>query len=345
MNRSSTDEERNAMAFRNFVRVALVLAVVGVHVLTASAAGAAAPATPTATHKQKRLAKQSDLKEGVKWLTTLQDASGGFGTFEGGSPDAGTTALVVSTLIALHNVGVAVETDEAVAYLKQTNLTELGEYNAYDWLAEIAIAFVGAGVDPRDVDGVDLIALLTDSWDATTGIYGGYLVLSAVIIMALTVADEPIEDQAFETIVSAQLDDGSWAFDGSTEPGSGSTVTTSFCIQALVAAGRGDDETIDDALAYFRSVQSDNGTFSEVAGAASSGPNAISTGYVISALIAVGENPKAKSWGDPVSGLLAWQNESGAFRNNDELLADDVTSTIAALIALSGAYWPVLPVT
>ena len=74
-------------------------------------------------------------------------------------------------------------------------------------------------------------------------------------------------------------------------------------------------------------------------------PDANTTGFVISALIAVGENPKAKKWGTAVSSLLAFRNESGAFRPYPDDPTDDIASTISALIALSGATWPVLPAT
>ncbi|MEA2515858.1 MAG: hypothetical protein QOJ59_5347 [Thermomicrobiales bacterium] len=104
--------------------------------------------------------------------------------------------------------------------------------------------------------------------------------------------------------------------------------------------GRGDDAMVDDAVAFFRTGQGADGAFGSSPG---SPLDASTTGLVISALIAAGENPKATQWGDAVSGLLAFQNESGAFRRTDGLREDDFTSTISALVALAGAYLPVLP--
>jgi hypothetical protein len=160
--------------------------------------------------------------------------------------------------------------------------------------------------------------------------------------MALAVAGESFEERAIETIAAAQIDDGSWATDGNSAPGSGDPITTSLVIQTLVAIGRGEDPMIADAIAYLRSLQVGGGAFAYSAG---SPPDANSTGFVISALIAAGENPKAKKWGNAASSLLAFQNESGAFRPYPDDPTDDIASTVSALKALAGASWPVLPAT
>ncbi|MEA2586752.1 MAG: hypothetical protein QOF33_4837 [Thermomicrobiales bacterium] len=332
------------MALRHVVRVAVLLAIVGVQVFSAAAPPVAAEtATPTAPPAQKRLAKMSVLKAGLAWVESQQDESGGF-LNPRGEVDPSTTAAVVSLLIALRNVGVEVETDEAVAYLQQTDPTEQeGALGSYAQFSSIVMALVGAGGDPRDVGGVDLVTRLVASWDEEAGIYGSFLLESAIVVMALAVADEPIEERAIETIVAAQIDDGSWEYSGRTEPGSGDAVTTAFIVQTLVAVRRGDDEIIADALAYFRAVQFDGKEFAAYAGSI---PDPNTTGAVISALIAAGGNPKAKKWGAPVSGLIEYQNESGGFRTSrDGDPTEDITSTISALTALAGAAMPVLPAT
>ena len=332
------------MALRTLVRLALVLAVVGVHVFAATATPAAAQdGTATAARTQKRLAKQTVLKKGLKWVESKQDATGGYpdGT---GYVSGAATGVTISMLIALQNAGLDVETDAPVAFLQEAlpRVLEETPEAAEDvaLIGQVVMAFVAAGADPRDVGGNDLVAFLVDSWDAGAGIYGSLFGESALVVMALAAADEPIEEEAIATFAAKQLDDGSWSSYGDTAPGSGTAEGTASVVQALVAAGRGDDPMIADALAYFRSIQDDGGGFSIIPGEL---PDAYSTANVISALIAAGEDPK--EWGDVVSALLAFQNESGAFRPRDDFPSDDIGATILALTALAGAYWPVLPTT
>ncbi len=332
------------MVIQHIVRVALILAVVGVNLIAAAEPSSAAQAaTPNAARTQKRLAKQSVLKKGLKWIESKQDASGGFPN-PNGFVDGGATAGTVSMLVALENAGVDVETDAAVAFLQEAlprvldETPEAGEDVLL--IGQIVMALVAAGADPRDVGGNDLVALLVDSWDAGAGIYGSLLGESALAVMALAAAGEPIEDQAIATFAAKQLDDGSWSSYGDTEPGSGVADGTAYVVQALVAAGRGNDPMIAAALAFFRSIQEDGGAFPIIPGQP---PDAYSTANVISALIAAGEDPK--EWGDAVSALLAFQNESGAFRPRDDIPLDDIGATSLALTALAGAYWPVLPTT
>jgi hypothetical protein len=329
------------MVLQHIVRVVLILAVVGVNLAAAESSSAAQTATPNAARTQKRLAKQSVLKKGLKWIASKQDASGGFPDANG-FVDGGATAVTISTMIALRNAGVDVETDAAVALLQQAlprvldETPEAGE--DVRLIGQIVMALVAAGADPRDVGGNDLVALLVDSWDAGAGIYGSLLGESALVVMALAAAGEPIEEQAIATFAEKQLDDGSWSAYGDTEPGSGTAEGTAYVVQALVAAGRGDDPMVADALDFFRSIQEDGGAFPIIPGQL---PDAYSTANVLSALIAAGEDPK--EWGDVVSSLLAFQNESGAFRPRDDLPFDDIGATTLALTALAGAYWPVLP--
>jgi hypothetical protein len=330
------------MVRRYLLRIALVLAVVGVNLVAAAAPSSAAQtATPPASRTQKRLAKQTVLKKGLKWIESKQDASGGFPDATG-YVDGGTTGVTISTLIALQNAGLDVETDTSVDFLQEALPRVLGETPEAGedvvLIGQIVMALVAAGADPRDVGGHDLVALLVDSWDAEAGIYGDLFGESALTVMALAAADEPIEEEAITTFAAKQLDDGSWSSYGDTEPGSGTVEGTAYVVQALVAAGRGDDPMIADALAFFRSIQDDEGGFPVIPGEP---PDAYSTGNIISALIAAGEDPK--EWGDAVSALLAFQNESGAFRPRDDMPFDDIGATLIALTALAGAYWPVQP--
>jgi hypothetical protein len=202
------------------------------------AAAAAQTSTATAPREQKRLAKQSVLKAGLKTIASLQDESGGF-PYPNSPIDPRATAEAVSLLISLRNAGIEVELDAAVAYVQQTDpvawVESQGVTLTDSEVAKIVMALVGAGGNPRDVGGVDLVARIADSWDDEAGIYGSALWESPFVVTALTVADEPIEEQAIETIAAAQLGDGSWSSSGATGPGSGDAWTTAWIVQALVA--------------------------------------------------------------------------------------------------------------
>jgi hypothetical protein len=310
-------------------------------------------ATPTTRKAQKRLAKQSVLKIGLTWIESQQQADGSFSDPNVASQSdpvpgtVGTTASAVSLLIALRNAGIDVKMDKAVAYLQHTDPavwdTMAGILTGYGGIAQVVMALVAAGTDPHDVGSVDLVARLTGSWDAKAGIYGGLLLESALVVMALAVAGAPIEAKAVATIAAAQIADGSWGYAGTTNPGSGDAGSTAYVVQALVAAGHGTDKAIGKALAYFRTVQFQGREFAPIPGYI---PDPNTTGLVLSALIAAGENPRAKKWGDPVSGLLEYQNDSGGFRTSrDGDPTEDIGSTIAALTALAGAFLPVLSTT
>ena len=64
---------------------------------------------------------------------------------------------------------------------------------------------------------------------------------------------------------------------------------TGAVIQALVRAGRRDSDAIDDALAWLRTMQNDDGGFTAVRPGEES--NSATTAWVVQALWAVGYRP------------------------------------------------------
>jgi hypothetical protein len=303
----------------------------------------AAPATPAA-RTQKRLGKQSALRAGLKAISVLQDASGGF-AYPGSSVDPRATADVVSMMIALRNAGVEVDLAAAVAYVQQTDPVAWADSQSVTLtdseVARIVMALVAAGGDPRAVGGNDLVARLVAGWDAKAAIYGSALWEVPSIVMALVVAGKRYMGGATATLAAAQLADGSWSSSGDTQPGSGDPWTTAWVIQGLVAAGRGGDAAVANAVAYLHTAQGDDGAFGTSPGWPA---DSRTTGTVVSALLAAGENPKAREWNGVVDALLAFQDEQGAFRQDNEGGGEDFDGTVAALIALAGAYWPVVPI-
>ncbi len=288
--------------------------------------------------EQKRLASMSVLERGAEWLQAQQLADGGYPNVRG-EPDFSATFDAISALAALRNVGVAVETDAAVAYL-EAHAAELNEV-LLGREGVIVLPLVAAGADPRDFGRVDLIDGLAASWDAANGRYGaGDPILNYLALLALAGTGEAIPGEAIAAIAAIQIEDGSWSLSGGTDPGSGDSLMTSLAVQVLAAAGHRKDPEVDAAIAYLHSIRDAGGGIGFSPGAP---PDTLTTAFVVAALSASGERRTGEKWKPTIEALIAVQNERGAFRYNDLAPGDDILATIAALLALAGGSLPVLP--
>lgn len=249
------------------------------------------------------------------------------------------------------------ETADAVYALKATglkieiNVQGFIEKNASAIAAKpgIAAKFVLAelllGNNPRAVAGVDLVAAVTGSYKADSGMYGGDVTTHALALLALNAAGAPVENKAINTLNSVQIADGSWSFTGDTSAGAGDTNTTALVVQALVAIGQGKSEAVTKALIYLQSQQNSDGGFPySKASSYGSATDANSTGLVIQAIVATGGNPTAAPWatatGNPLSALLSLQNASGAFRYDAATPDDNAFATYQATPALFYVTYP-----
>ncbi len=276
------------------------------------------------------------LERGAVWLQAQQAPDGGYPNLRG-DVTIGATGDAVNALVALGNVGIEVETEAAVAYLEEN--VAAGVETLAGGAGRAAMAVAAAGADPSDVGGTDLVAMIAESWDEDTGSYGADLISNIYALLGLAAAGEEVPEEAIAALESSQLDDGAWSFDGM--PGSGDAVMTAFVVQTLAAAGRsGEDASIAGAIDFLRTVQVDGGAFAYSAGAP---PDANTTGLIVSALTAAGEDVGGE-WGGAVAALSAFQNESGAFRYTDLEPGDDILITTVALLALAGGALPVRPV-
>ncbi|MFJ6798683.1 prenyltransferase/squalene oxidase repeat-containing protein [Streptomyces sp. NPDC091268] len=128
---------------------------------------------------------------------------------------------------------------------------------------------------------------------------------------------------------------------------------TAAAVQALAALG-GHDETVKKAVGWLKSVQNEDGGWSSnPGGAMDTGTDANSTGIVIGALAAAGENPdevKSKADKEPATALEAFQitcredgttgdTPTGAFafqRDKAGVLLPNADATAAAVLGLRG---------
>jgi hypothetical protein len=172
---------------------------------------------------------------------------------------------------------------------------------------------------------------------------GGEVYDHAICMLALVAAGEAVPAEWTDTLVSYQIENGGWAFDGSTEAAMADSNTTAVVVQVLVAAGMTAVQApIQSALSYLSSVMATEGGFA-YAVAEPLVPDANSTGIVIQALIAAGEDPASAEWRNSLGILAGFQNESGAFRYMDSVPDDNLFATVQAIPALAGVPYPVRP--
>lgn len=288
------------------------------------------------------------LVNAVAYLLRQQDEAGGF-VGPDGQPDPGTTADAILALGAAAQQGVDTEAeiDHAVVYLETDGAAYAG--TGAGQAAKVVMALIAGGKDPRAFGDLDLIARLTAppaTPEATpasgvpNGLYGESVFNHALVLLALSAANEPVPPAAIDALRGTQIEDGSWAFAGTREPGTGDSNTTALVIQALVATGNGTDPMVDSALAYLPSVQNEFGQVLFQAGL-SEMADANSTALTVQALIAAGQDPTSPEWGNAARGLSVFQNVSGAFRYVDAAPEDNLLATLQAVPALAGYALPV----
>jgi hypothetical protein len=289
-------------------------------------------ATPNATPSAGQ-----GLEGAVAWLVAQQQPDGGFLGFSGAS-DPGATTDAVIALAAARNSGTDVDLTSAVGYLESTAIdyAQTGTGQA----AKLALAIIAAGGDPRDVSGIDTLSLVENGQIPATGIYGTGIYDHALSILAIVAGCGTVPDSAIDALRETQISDGSWAFDAKPDVGAGDTNTTAIVVQALVAAGAGDDPITQTALDYLKAAKAETGGF----GYQPADPlvaDANSTALVVQAIIAAGQDPASDDWGNAAAALAAFQNPSGAFRYNNETPDDNLFATAQAIPAVAGFPLPI----
>lgn len=303
-------------------------------------------ATPGVSGRQIDAA--SSLSLAANWLLQKQEESGGFQGYSG-EVDASSTAAAVVALYAARksNEATADSIENAMTYLDQSG----GEYAAAGagQAANLVLAAIAGGRNPRDFAGEDLIAALTAP-PATpvpsglAGIYGDDLYDHAVVLIALVAAGETVPDEALDLFRASQAENGGWAFAGDVDPSAADSNTTSLTIQALVATGHGDDPMVAHALAFLHTLQAPDGSgFAYEAGDPLQA-DANSTALVVQALIAAGEDPSSESWGNAMAALLRFQTSGGGFRFLGGDSEANLFATVQAMPAVAGLPLPVVAV-
>jgi Prenyltransferase and squalene oxidase repeat len=334
---------RNWSALPRFAPLFLAVSLAASVTTLSGTASTAQVATPGALSESTAM---SPVEAASTWLREQQDTSGGFSGLSG-EPDSGTTA---DTLLALYaaqqsDPAATASLDAALAYLEQEENGAVYAETGPGQAAKLALAAVTGGRDPRHFAGLDLVAAMTAPLatpvpDGIGGIYGDDLYDHALVLIALSAAGEAIPKAALEPLRTAQGEDGGWAFDGSTAPGAADSNTTALVIQALVAAGYGDDPMVDRGLAFLSTLLAPEGGFAY-------GPadpliaDANSTALALQALIAAGEDPTTPEWGNAPLALARFQTPSGGLRFMAADEEPNLLATIQAIPAMEGLSLPV----
>jgi hypothetical protein len=328
--------------FRHSIGRVLVVLALALTFAGGSIAPALAQQTPSATPAASPVVIDDPLSAAVGWLVAQQDPSGGFLGFNG-TPDAGTTIDAVMALLTVPGIDQTV-IDSAVAFLNDNAADYAG--TGAGQAAKVVLFQAATGGDVTSIDGINPLEIVQDGVNPDTGLFGIGIYDEAIGVLALVAAGQPVPPEWIDTLRAKQIANGGWAFDGTTEEAKADSNTTAIVIQALVAAGvANDDPAIVNGLAYLKTVVAPTGGFAYAA-ADPLLADANSTGIVIQALAAVGQDASAAGeWGDPApaQALANFQNPSGAFRYMDSVPDDNLFATIQAVIALTGVPFPVPP--
>jgi len=265
----------------------------------------------------------ADTGQAVKWLTSVQNADGGFGASTGDESSVSTTAWVALGFAAagrnpldVSNLG-----RTPIDFLRR-NVGELGSAGDY---ARTILALEASGVDPRSFGGVDLVATLAGK-QAANGSWVGWPGSTAFAVIALRTAGVTGGlNRALAWLGKVQNSDGGWG----DVPNSFSTADgTGAVMQAMPGA-----EISRHGLGYLRGRQRQSGGF--VTGA-SGAVNSQSTAWAVQGMLAVGADP-----GAALDYLVARQAADGHYRYSSSSDQTPVWVTGQVLAAVAGKPFPI----
>ncbi len=274
-------------------------------------------------------AQASETSRAADWLVAAQNADGGWGASPGHASATDMTAWAMLGLEASgrNPLDISSEGHNAVGYLR-SHVDELSSPGDY---ARTILALEGAGVDPHDFGGRDLISALAGQ-RRNNGSYEGWPGSTAFAVIALRSAGGSGIDQSISWLAKVQNGDGGWG----DVPGSPSTADgTGAAMQAMP-----DSSVAKHGLGYLRNAQRPSGGFPL---GASGAVNSQSTAWAVQGMVAVGTDPasvqgQGKS---PLEYLAARQDADGHYRYSTSSDQTPVWVTGQVLAATAGDSFPV----
>ncbi len=305
--------------------------------------------------------RQHFLESTVRFLQESQRPNGGFAP-PGRKPSQSISAWVA---LALAAAGINPR-DQATCGVDAYDFLEghfrQGFQEELAWPEVATTAFErellvvdATGADPHDFAGFDLVEEIV-ARELPDGSFpyvpGGRGEVNDTVfaMLALSPIDEPAAQEAVQDgadwLVTQQNDDGGWSWE---VKGSRSEVDlTGGAIEALNAAGRGDSEAQEKALAYLRKAQRGDGGFAEFPGEAES--NVASTAWGVQGLWAAGENPETWLTGsgeaseEPLDYMESLQQPDGHIRWKASSDLNGIWMTAYVAPAFAGQALPIATV-
>jgi prenyltransferase beta subunit len=282
-------------------------------------------------------AEAADVSLAAGWLESVQNGDGGFGASPGNDSSAEITCWAMLGLEASgrNPLDVSRSGSSPVDFLRR-NVGALGSPGD---LARAVLALEGAGVNPREFGGQNLISRLF-SRRRDNGSYEGRSSSTAYAIVGLRAAGAGGVEKSLSWLHGVQNDDGGWG----DAPGSPSSADdTGAVLQALSsdskASGRG--------LSYLRGTQHKGGGFSRGDG----GVNTQSTAWAVQGILAAGGDPSSfrRGGASALDYLTDNQEPDGSFRYArpsaevpDEVAHQNpIPVTAESVVAASNDYLPI----
>jgi energy-coupling factor transport system substrate-specific component len=285
-------------------------------------------------------AQASSVTHAADWLESVQNGDGGFGP---SSSDESGTATTCWVMLGLEAAGrhpldvVSPKGRTPVDFLRR----EIGTVGSPGDIARTILALEGAGVDPHDFGGRNLVAELFAA-RRDDGSYHGWPNSTAFAVIALRAAGAGGGTQkSLDWLRKVQNEDGGWG----DNPGSPSTTDgTGAVMQALSP----DSKAAGQGLFYLRHKAQQKGGGFPLGG--NGAVNTMSTAWAIQGILAIGGDPASFRRGSvSAPGYLAHnQREDGSYRYaNPDQTASEVANqtpvwvTGEVLVAAAGRYFPI----
>ena len=285
-----------------------------------------------ATAAPARAASASaDVARAAGWLAAQQNADGGYGAAPGDDSGAEMTGWAMLGLEAAGrnplDLGAAGRTP--VDYLRG----HVGELKSPGDLARTILALEGAGVDPHDFGGANMVARLLAKRRGN-GSYEGWPGSTAFAAIALRAAGAGNAlAPTLDWLRGAQNDDGGWG----DLPGSPSTADgTGAAMQALSSGSK----AVRRGLSFLRQGQRPGGGFPLGGNGA---VNTQSTAWAIQGILAAGGDPGSFRRGGASAPdyLAAQQQADGHYRYSKSSDQTPIWVTGQVLVAAAGQSFPV----
>lgn len=273
---------------------------------------------------------KSTVKKATKWMSTTSLTQ-----FQG----PGFRADAVSAFAAAKRIGANYKSTARNRFIDDVE-DEAANYSVTSGATgKVMLAAVAASKNPRCFGNtgskVDLYNLLMSSY-SSNGKFGATAFDQALAMLALKAAKQTIPSAAVKHVKDARGKNG-WNFALSSARGD-DVESTALIIEALRAAGvKKSDRALKQAYRWMTYQRNTDGGFNPSTAAGETQAN--TTSYAIRAADAMGKNlTNAKR------ALRALQMKNGSFRStpNDKGTAGAGIATTDAVIALSGAHFPVV---